>query len=103
MNQEELDKRMGDFGTMCADITLRRLRAIDRALITAIEIVEGRVPSEEEVSRHGQKTVWPNVPGKEGVHYYWKDFYLFTVQDYGAPGPMITRKSVLLESKPPDS
>ncbi len=106
MNQEDfrLPKEARElFADLVAKVVLARAREVERALVATLEAVLGRVPTEEEVARHGRKVSWPNVPGREGWHYYFKDFYLFTVQDLGAEGPMIVRKAELVETEREDS
>lgn len=45
-----------------------RMQSVETALITRIEEIEGRVPSNEEVVRHGKHLIWPD--GHE--EYWWK-------------------------------
>lgn len=62
------------FQTLVNQVAHLRMSAIELWLVTEIEKIEGRVPSNDEVRRHGLIAVSP-----DGVrHYTWKGEILFT-------------------------
>lgn len=67
---------------------LARYRAelIERTLVTMVEAVEGRVPSNDEVRRYGQRLV--HRDGKES--YVWRGELLFNVEPENGFGWRIT-------------
>jgi len=63
-----------DFQSLANEIMRARMAVIELRLITRIEETEGRVPSNDEVRRHGRIIVSP-----DGIrHYTWKGQTLFT-------------------------
>lgn len=73
---------------MADEIRRQVMEGTERALITAIEQIDGTVPSGLEVARFGESRT---VAGKEGTHWYWRGEYLFTVMPWVPDEPWIVR------------
>lgn len=66
---------MKSINQLVSEIWGSRIKGIEKALITAIEVIEGRVPSNEEVKKYGWRMIYPD--GSE--EYLWKDIVIVKV------------------------
>jgi hypothetical protein len=61
---------------ICFEIAKERNRVVERMLITMLEEIEGRVPTNEEVTRFALRKIFP-----DGTQtYFWKGKKLFNVE-----------------------
>jgi hypothetical protein len=45
---------------LCGQLAQALRSTVERELVRAVEIIEGRVPSNEEVARYGERYLWPD-------------------------------------------
>jgi len=65
------------FNNACDSLAKWYAQMVEKELVKRIEIIEGRVPNNDEVSKYGRRIIYEN--DKEFIHYTWKDALLLSV------------------------